>query len=89
MYRGTESEWAVPQTHVVDKNKEGHLGSEGSQPQTRTPNPGLQCQKDPITSGCKNQWGLGQWKKLQDSQETPLKGTTMNLGGRQTHHSGI
>ena len=30
----------------------------------------------PITSGCKNQWGLGQQKKLHDSPEAPLKGPT-------------
>ena len=34
---------------------------------------------------CKNQWGCRQWKKLQDSQEPPLKGPTMNLGLMQTH----
>ena len=40
-------------------------------------------------SSCKNQWGLGQQKKLQDSQETPLKGLTKVSGLMQTYLSGI
>ena len=32
--------------HVVDKNQEGYLGSEGSQPHTIPPSPGFQCQED-------------------------------------------
>ena len=31
---------------------------------------------NPHNSGCKNQWGLGQWKKLLDFQETLLKEPT-------------
>ena len=38
-----------------------------------------------ITFGYQKQWGLGQWKKLQDSQESPLKWSTMDLGHIQTH----
>ena len=29
---GRDEEWAVPHPHVVDKNWEGYLGSEGSSP---------------------------------------------------------
>ena len=38
--RGAET-WNVPYPHVVDKNWEGYLGSEGTQPQTRPPSPGF------------------------------------------------
>ena len=48
----------VPHPHVVGKNWEGYPGSKRSQPHTRPSSPGFQCQEDPITSGCKNQWGL-------------------------------
>ena len=41
--------------------------------------------KVPIISGCKNQWGLGQWKKLWDSQMSPFKGPTTDLGLTKTH----
>ena len=37
---------AVPRSHVMDKNQEGYLGSEGFQPQTRPPSPGFQHQND-------------------------------------------
>ena len=37
---------AVPHSHVVDKNQEGYLGSEGSQPENRPPSPGFQHQED-------------------------------------------
>ena len=36
----------VSHPHVVDKNLEGYLRSKESQPHTRTPSPGLQCQDD-------------------------------------------
>ena len=36
----------VPHRHVVDENWEGYLGSEESQPHTRPPSPGFQCQED-------------------------------------------
>ena len=39
-------EWAVSHPHVVDKNQEGYLGSEGSQTQTRPPSLGFQLQED-------------------------------------------
>ena len=77
----------VPHPCVVDINQEGYLGSKESQPHTSPHSLGFQCQKDkfPLTSGCKNQWGLGQRKKLQDSQVSPLEGPTMDLGLTQTH----
>ena len=43
----------------------------GQTSQPRVPVPGRYI---PITSGCENQWELGRQKKLQDSQQTPLKG---------------
>ena len=56
---------AVPHSHAADKNWEGQPGSEWSQPQARL-QPRVQAlgNKSLITSGCKNQWLLGQWKKL-------------------------
>ena len=51
-------------------------------PHPRVPVPGRWF---PISSGCKNQWCLGQWKKLQDSQASTLKGSAMDLGLMQTH----
>ena len=53
-------ERVVPHLHVVDKNQEGHPGSECSQPQARPHSPGFQHWKDkgPITSGYKNHWGI-------------------------------
>ena len=75
-----------PTSPVVDKNQEGYLGSARPQAQTRPPSPGFQRQEDkpPIPSGCKKQWGFGQQKKLQHSQETPLKGPAMDSGLTQT-----
>ena len=49
MRRGTERGdvgWEVPNPDAVDKNQEGYLGSKGSQPHTRPPTPGFQCQED-------------------------------------------
>ena len=37
---------AAPQSHVVDKNQEGHLGSQQSQSQARPHSPGFQKQED-------------------------------------------
>ena len=49
-WRGAEShgdvEQVVPHPRVVDKNWEGYLGSEGSQPYTRPPSPGIHHQED-------------------------------------------
>ena len=39
-------EQVVPHSHVVDKNWEGYLGSEGSQHQDRPHSPGFQHQAD-------------------------------------------
>ena len=39
-------EEAVPHSRVVDKNQEGHLGSERSQPPDRPHSPGFQHQED-------------------------------------------
>ena len=36
----------VPHAHVVDKNQEGYLRNEGSQPQARPHSPGFQHQED-------------------------------------------
>ena len=44
---GEVVEWAVPHSHVVDKNWEGYSGVKDDSPQTRTPrSPGFQCQED-------------------------------------------
>ena len=40
------ADWMVPHSHMVDKNQEGYLGSEQSQPQARPHNPEFQCQED-------------------------------------------
>ena len=39
-------ERVFPHPHVMDKQWEGYLRSEGSKPQPRPPNPGFQCQKN-------------------------------------------
>ena len=55
----------VPHTCVVDKNWEGYLGSEGSQPHTSPLSPGSKCQEDrspsALSSGCKasRKWVCG------------------------------
>ena len=41
-----DAEQAIPQPQVVNKNSKGHVKCEGSQPQTRPPNPGFQHQED-------------------------------------------
>ena len=42
--RNEAEELAVPHSHVVDKNWEGYLGIQESQPQTRPlSSPGFQC----------------------------------------------
>ena len=43
----------------------------------------------PKTSGCKNQWGLEQWRKLWESQAFPLKGPTTDLGLLRLTPSGL
>ena len=43
----------------------------------------------PKTSGCKNQWGLEQWRKLWDSQAFPLEGPTTDLGLLRLTPSGL
>ena len=61
-WRGKLAERTVPHLRVVDKNQEGYLGSEQSQPQPKPQSPGFQHwkKKKTITSGYKNLWGLGQ-----------------------------
>ena len=39
-------EQVVLHPHVVHKNQEGYLRSEGSQPHTNPPSPEIQCQED-------------------------------------------
>ena len=64
------------------KIREGYLESEGFHAR-----PPRQCSStrkiSPITSGCKNQQGLSQWKKLLDFQIVPLKKLTHEV--IQTH----
>ena len=43
--RHGDVKWVVPHPCVVDKNREGCLGSKASQPYTRPLNPGFQCQE--------------------------------------------
>ena len=45
-WHGKVAEWVVPCSCVVDKNQEGYLRSEGSQPQMRLLSLGFQCQED-------------------------------------------
>ena len=45
-HRDSASEWAVPHSHVIDKNQEGYLESGQSQPQARPHRLGFQCQED-------------------------------------------
>ena len=42
--RGRDVEQEVPHPHVVDNNQEGYSASKRSQPHTRQPSPGFQCQ---------------------------------------------
>ena len=56
------------------RSKEYH--SPHKDPQTRVSVPGRYV---PITSGCKNQWGLRQWKKKLEPQAVPLKEPTDGL----------
>ena len=53
----------------------GYLRSEESQPHTRPPSPGFQCQEDKSAQllAAKNQWGLSWWKKLIEAQKIPPK----------------
>ena len=68
---------ADPHSRVVDKNWEGFRGSSEPSPRPHRTAQGSSAGKiNPYNSGCKDQWGLGQWKKLPDFQVTPLKGTT-------------
>ena len=71
----------VPHPHVVDKDSRGVSWEQGvpdpyHAPQPRVPVPGRLV---PITSGCKNQQGLCQLKKLMESQAVPLKEATHGL----------
>ena len=61
------------------KSQEGYIRREESQPHAASPSPGFQCEEVPITSGCKNQWGLSQWKKQLEPQAVPLKEPTRGL----------
>ena len=47
--RWGDTEEAIPHPHVVDKNWDRCLRSEGSQPHTRHLSPGFQCQEDRST----------------------------------------
>ena len=46
MWCGEVAECAVPRSRVVDKDREGHLRIEGSQPPARPHSPGFQRQED-------------------------------------------
>ena len=66
---------------VVDKNSRGisweqRVPAPHQDPQPRVPVPEREI---PITSGCKNWWGLSQWEKLPESQVVPLKEPTHRL----------
>ena len=65
-----------PTFMCVDKNEERHHEVRDPSPKPDHPaGQGSSTRKiNPQTSGCKIQRGLGQWKKLPDSQETPIKG---------------
>ena len=46
VWYGEAVEWEAPQSRVVDKNREGYLGSKRSEPQAGSHSPGFQHQKD-------------------------------------------
>ena len=46
MWRHGKAEQVVPHLCGMDKNQEGNFRSKGSQPHTRLPSPGFQCQED-------------------------------------------
>ena len=81
-----DAEWAVPHLCVVNKNGglpwEQGISTPDLTTQPRVPEPRRQI---PIDSGYKNQRELGSWKKLQDSQKTPLKEPATDLVITQTH----
>ena len=60
---------------------EGYLGNEESQPHTRLPNPGFQCQEEkfPQFLVAKTTRDLSQWKKLLEPQAVPLKDPHVDL----------
>ena len=65
----------VPHPCMWIKIREEYLGNKESQPHTRAPQarvpvPGS---KFPITCGCKNEQGLGQWKKFWSPKQFLLK----------------
>ena len=70
------AEQVVPHSHVVDKNQEGYLGSEGSQPQARPHSSGFQHQgdKSPYLLAVKisRNWGGG--RNCWTSRRLCLKG---------------
>ena len=61
VWHGETAEWMVPHSHVVDKNWEGYLGSEPSQPQARLHSPSFQQWEDklplPLTLKTSGGWG--------------------------------
>ena len=81
-----EMEQVVPHPRVVDKNQEGYLRSERSQPHIRPRSPGFQCQEDksPQLLALKISGGWGSGRNC-NSQLSPLKGPTMDFGHTQTH----
>ena len=56
------------------------MGVRSHSPRPGPPDQGSSARKiTPITSSCRNQWGLSQWEKLLDSQEVSLKNPHMDL----------
>ena len=64
----------VPHSRVWIKIWEGYHSSKEFQPMVPMTGSSV-----PMSSGCKNQWGLSWWKKLLESQAVPLKEPTNEL----------
>ena len=64
-------EQAVPHSRAADKNQEGQLESEQSQPQARPHSPGFQCQvnKASLPLAVKSSRGLGSRRNCQSLRE--------------------
>ena len=70
----------------MDKNREGYLGSQWSQHWPGLPAQGYSTrERSPCNFWQQKQMGLGWQKKLQNSQETSLKGPTRDLVLTQTY----
>ena len=69
-------EQAVPHSHVVGGSGEGYLGSKVivAAGQTAQPRVSVLGRLIPLTSVCKNKWGLGWGKELPGFQETRFRG---------------